>query len=95
MFENPGQKLKSAAIILFIIIIIVSIIVSIILATKYGSFISLGSLILGPIVGYINCLIIYGLGELIENSAKSNSTKKAEERIRKEAEMKESEDDEE
>ena len=96
MFGNPGSKLKKWAIFLYIVIIIASLILAIVFrngvnASPYADFDPLtffGFFLLGPILGYLACLILYGFGEIVENSGKSNGTKEKEE-IEAEKERKE------
>ena len=95
MFENPGKKLKSFASILFCISAIGCVIggVSVINSgsTRYGNpLVGIGLVLIvgGVIVSYVMSLFIYGFGELISNSAKSDAEKEKEiqENIRKRAE---------
>ena len=84
MFENIGGKIKTSAKVLCTLNIISSIAFSIamfVLADSYWRiseyFITVGvsTLILGPITAVISSYLIYGFGELVENSAKASSQK--------------------
>lgn len=79
MFENIGCKIKEFAKFLFIIALIAWIVCTIAMFVLYDSagdyFLILGicSLILGPISAVLSSYLIYGFGELVENSAKEGS----------------------
>lgn len=92
LFEKPGQKLKKWAKYLFILNCIGFAVMAIVLANQeyYSSFygryyhewnfgIFLGILVGGVLFSYFECLVLYGFGELIENSAKSEGTKQVDE----------------
>ena len=92
MFDNIGGKIQMAAIICFI----AEVIGSVACAFEFGRVPTYSYyysskeytytavfwmfLILGPIVGYLNSLVLYGFGELIE---KTSQTKELLERIKK------------
>ena len=89
LFQNPGKKIKSLSIILFCINCILSLIGAFVLGrvssvSHYGNGVIvlitfLLVLIGGLLVAFVLSLFLYGFGELIENSAKSDATKRAEE----------------
>ncbi len=78
MFNDCGEKIKTVAKILCWVGVITSIILAIVMFAKAGAswrtedlFKGLGwlFLIVGPIISVINGLLMYGFGELIENTA--------------------------
>ena len=82
MFRNPGKKIKTLSIILFYINCVVSLIGSFALSNSlfgFDFFSFLFALAGGLLVSFVLSLFLYGFGELIENSAKSDATKRAEE----------------
>lgn len=89
LFQNPGKKIKSLSIILFCINCILSLFGAFVLGrvssvSHYGNGVIvlitfLLVLIGGLLVAFVLSLFLYGFGELIENSAKSDATKRAEE----------------
>ena len=68
MFENPGQKVKSFATILFAITIVTGFIAGIVLAIEESFW--LFFLVFGGslVIAYLVSLFLYGFGELIESS---------------------------
>ena len=77
MFEHPGEKVKSFALIFFWITVIGGGIAAIVTAIAAGSFwlflgIALGSLI----CAYLSGLFLSGFGELIESSQENAATNK-------------------
>lgn len=79
MFYNPGGKLKAVAIVMFVILVIASFV----LAFNYGRedvgvyrpskgeikpFLFFGILVGGLVVSYVNALVLYGFGVMVENS---------------------------
>lgn len=79
LFDNPGKKMKSLAIVLFIVILIIGLVVSYILAQEtvyahwdYVEQTNGGKFFLGFVVSvvlaYISALCVYAFGELVENS---------------------------
>lgn len=77
MYENIGDKIKGVAVITAILGIIASIIYggSIIAATnRYGSGVGLGwmIIIIGSLLSWVSSFVLYGFGELIECSNRSN-----------------------
>ena len=71
MFENPGEKLKSFATVNFIL----GVIGTITLAFIYSDF-ALLLVVVGLVASYFPSLLMYGFGELIENT-KNNMTVQA------------------
>lgn len=77
MFDRPGEKVKSFALILFWITVIGGVITAIVTAIAAGSFwlflgIALGSLI----CAYLTGLFLSGFGELIESTQENAATNK-------------------
>ena len=72
MFKNPGKKIKTMAIVSFWIVFIGSVIAGIILIADGWPEIGLPLLFGGFFVAYAENLLLYGFGELIENSSASN-----------------------
>ena len=82
LFEGAGSRLKNVAKVLFVIGIIATIVLFIVFGWKRSTIVSVGSghketvsefqitglyILIGGIVGtYINSLLIYGFGEMIE-----------------------------
>ena len=86
MFENPGKKIKSLAVVVFVVNVIACLILAFALGTDsyyyYGSHTEFNGLFylfffVGPPASYVECLFLYGFGELIENSAKTDAMKQA------------------
>ena len=85
MFENPGEKLKNLSGIFFAIGVIAAIVLAFLFGIQeevYGSYYTrtemvfkpipfFGVLIGGILVSYTEGLILYGFGELIENTKKN------------------------
>jgi uncharacterized membrane protein len=76
MFKNVGKKLKIAAIIINAFIALITTVYAIYLMT-YGIYLYGGLVLIGGIlVAWVGALLLYGFGDLIENTAKiANSTK--------------------
>ena len=79
MFDSPGSKLKTVAKILFWFNLVLCVIFAFTLGIdrkNYGTYVEkdvniwafIYFLVLGPVLSYILSLILYGFGELIENS---------------------------
>ena len=71
LFSNTGGKIKTVAKIVFILGTIVSIVLGIILGFESDwefeeSWLALTIIIAGPIVYYINALLIYGFGCIVD-----------------------------
>lgn len=75
MFNNPSKKLKIIANIVFVIFVVFSFIMAFLFGRDYsyssyefhfGTFILI--LIVSLIFDYVFCLLIYGFGQLIENT---------------------------
>ena len=76
MFDYPGEKLKTLAVVVFALDIILLIVYAVILADSSRDFNVLSFLLIlvaGGIVSYVSCLGIYAFGELVESSAETNS----------------------
>ncbi len=90
LYENPGQKIKTVAKILFWVLVAASIFLAYQLGCahqyryilgyyrKFRAALFFPILIGGPLVSYAVSLLLYGYGELVENSKnvqKENSNK--------------------
>lgn len=88
MYDNIGAKIKSLATWVFVVEAIASIIGGIfILIDELDLLIGLLLLLLGPVVAYVSTWLLYGFGQLIENSdiiAQEQMLKNYEESERKE-----------
>lgn len=85
LFEGAGNRIKTLAKVLFILGIIASIILAIVFGWdrylaygkyKHADFVAWKFflfLIGGPIITYINTLLLYGYGELIEETSRTRS----------------------
>ena len=82
MFDQPGSKLKTTAKILFWFNLVLCVFLAFVLGIEkhsHGTYVEkevhysvfFYFLVLGPIFSYISSLILYGFGELIENSRMS------------------------
>ena len=80
MFHKIGEKIKLAAILLFIVEALPAFIYGIrILAKDYNStYTTIGTLLLiiGPIIAYVSAIMLYGFGELVESSRENAETSK-------------------
>lgn len=83
MFDNIGGKIKTLAKVICWIGIIVSIIAGIVAGVAMGSgsgvLVAILIIVIGALCSWIGSFLLYGFGELIDN------TKKIEENTRKEA----------
>lgn len=80
MFKNVGKKLKIAAIVINAFIALLTSVYAIYLMT-YGIYLY-GALVLigGLLISWVGALLLYGFGDLIENTAKiADHTKKGNE----------------
>lgn len=90
MFSNPGEKLKNIARVLFVLSVVGAIILAFavgIVEEEMGYYYTytetvfyagrfFGIMIGVPLVSYVQCLCLYGFGELIENTTpKQNNDK--------------------
>ena len=75
MFKNPGRKIKNLAMASFIVETIAAIIGGIVLMCEDYVFLGFVTILGGFFVAYVTALLLYGFGELVENSAihKSNN----------------------
>lgn len=81
MFNNVGKKIKGFAKFMFVLNLISWIVITIALFILYDSVsykieayflgMAISSLILGPISAVLTSYLLYGFGELIENTAKA------------------------
>lgn len=69
MFEKIHEKIKVLAFIVLGLGIIGSVIYAFVLFMDYEIGAGFAFLVIGPIVSYINSLLIYGFGELIEKAS--------------------------
>ena len=88
MFKNPGNKIKSWAKVLFVVLLIIGLITIVVAgeAAQYSpeyianpaSFrtaliiVCIIAYLLYAILAYVGCLLVYGYGELIDNSKAIN-----------------------
>lgn len=79
MFDNPGELIKKVAKIVFIIGIIITVISSIYVFLLYARIemgflrtiiTSIVVLVIGLISSWLSTIVLYGMGELIDNSTK-------------------------
>lgn len=72
MFNNIGRKIKALAKIQFIVLAIIDFIVGIVILSvnEYLIAAGLSVMLIGPILAWISSWILYGYGQLIENSDK-------------------------
>ncbi len=70
MFNNIGQKIKGLALASSILGIIASILVGIGLSASVNPFLGLILAILGSFICWISSFVLYGFGELVDNSSK-------------------------
>ena len=71
MFDDPGAKLKNVAVIEFAVIAAVSFIMAFVLGIHGDDFRPLPFFLLligGPLFAYLSALVLYGFGELIDNT---------------------------
>ena len=73
MFENVGQKIQTVAKVYFWLIAISSLIGGIVLTVEMDEVIYLLVAIGGTLFAYLTALMLYGYGEIIENSARAAS----------------------
>lgn len=71
MFDNIGSKIKKLAELLCWIGMLLSIIGGVILMYAVDSLVPVGTAIvfIGPLLSWISSFVLYGFGELVENSA--------------------------
>lgn len=72
MFNNPGRKIQSFAVVVTVISMIASVIGGIAIGTYIGYFVGfltgVVTIVCGILISWLSGLIIYGFGTLIENS---------------------------
>ena len=68
MFDNPGGKIKTAAVVMFVISTIGSIVGGIVLLSNKAAAIGVVVMLLGPVISWLSGLFVYGFGQLIENT---------------------------
>ena len=73
MFDNIGVKIKRLAFILFIIEAATSILSGLIDIIVFKNMFSLLICIIGPFVAWLSSFLLYGFGELVDNSSKIKS----------------------
>ena len=75
MFDNIGNKIKTLALVTSILTIIACVFVAIYMAIEEQYWYAAGFAILGPLSAWISSFVLYGFGQLIENSDKiANNT---------------------
>ena len=67
MFDNIAEKIKSLAVVVFVLSCI-SGVIGFIASFNASPILGLAIILAAPIVGYTSALLIYGFGELIENT---------------------------
>ena len=79
MFENSGEKIKKLAKVLFVLNVIVFVILAFVFGWergRYGTWFNpvwfFTFIIGGPLVSYIECLIMYAFGELVDSTENVN-----------------------
>lgn len=75
MFENPGRRIKRIATIVFIIISIACIVGAFFISmcvkdSEYSLLVFCVAMLAGPFLAYLQALLLYAFGELVENSTK-------------------------
>ena len=68
MFRDPGGKIKILANILFILSVVAALFAGFSMLTSGLVWVGLGTIAGGVIGGWVSNLLLYGFGELIENS---------------------------
>jgi hypothetical protein len=69
MFENVGEKIKAIAVALFWVVAIASVIGAIVLTVKTDTAVYLLIALVGIFSAYVSALLVYGYGEMVENSS--------------------------
>ena len=77
MYNNIGEKIKGLAIATFILGSILSIIISIVLCIATEHFFYILIILLGPISALLSSWLIYGFGELIEETTLNRALTKS------------------
>lgn len=73
MFDNIGVKIKRLVFIIFIIEAVISILYGLIYIIVFKNMFYLLICIIGPFVAWISAFLLYGFGELVDNSSKIKS----------------------
>ena len=73
MFDNIGQKIKKLAMITFIVLSSIFVLDGFISFMYYKRLVHLLICIIGPFVAWISSFLLYGFGELVDNSSKIKS----------------------
>ena len=68
MYDNIGGKIKSWAVWIFIVEAIAAIIGGIILIANDNGLVGFLTIVFGPIAAWVSSWLLYGFGQLIENS---------------------------
>ena len=75
MFDKIGNKIKTLALVTSIITIVACVFVAIYMAIEKQYWYAAGFATLGPLFAWISSFVLYGFGQLIENSDKiANNT---------------------
>ncbi len=69
MFKDIGSKIRGLAIGCFVIGAVVSVILGIVLLCNDATVIGLIYLFIGPVLSWLSSLLLYGLGQLIDDTA--------------------------
>ena len=75
MFKNPGRRIRRITAVVFTIISIAYIVLAFFLAklvkdSVYALLVFCGVMLAGPFLAYLQALLLYAFGELVENSTK-------------------------
>jgi len=62
MFKDPGKRIKKWAKVLFVVLLIVA------ASTLIAGYQQMKAFVLFAILAYVSCLMVYGYGELVDNS---------------------------
>lgn len=73
MFDNIGVKIKRLAFIIFIIEAVISILYGLVYIIVFKNMFYLLICIIGPFVAWLSSFLLYGFGELVDNSSKIKS----------------------
>ena len=69
MFNNPGDKIKGLAVANFIVDCLAAVIGGIVLISNDYGWVGFVTIVGGLFIAYVTALLLYGFGELIENSS--------------------------
>jgi hypothetical protein len=84
MYTNIGKKIKSLAVVICIVFIVLSVLIGLV-AMAYDDKlipIALLAIIAAALISWLSSFVLYGFGELVENSAKIAAQKEPQHSIR-------------